>query len=597
MALVHGFVTVLLFSSLEDTTFFWYGKQVATETCRLGSVALIEPLLRHMKVAEFINQHLPKDPQAEFDYGGVLSLLIAARLADPIALVNVANWAAESGAECLWGIPAEKLNDDRLGRALDAFFTQRHSIQASISLHVAKELNISLDELHFDPTSIEFVGQYEDSQPRPSLLKQTSPSANDELAPAHITKGWSAEGRSEGLVVHAGLSQFVDELGPLPLLGHLVDGNQNGHTAIAEEYALLCRHLNPAKLLMISDRGTCSVNHLARMYRAGHHGLCAAPWHEYRPLFEQQRETLTWKRASYLSLEQQRRRRQGSLPCEHYELAVVRHTWLDAETKEEFSGRVVFIFSTADQKVCQALRTKQIAKIQQQLSELASKIAEGRPNNIDEKSLATRVDKVLAKQAAGKYFRWELVPLTKAERDAWTQPVRGCGRPTLRLEFSLDQAAVDRDALEDGYAAIVTTVPQPVASADELFTKYKQQTYSEHSHHIFKGPLAVMPVFLKRPERVEALLFLMMIALQAYFVLQRRYRQSLPKDATPKKRRTTAESLLKTFNNYSLLLEQNPVGMLVHPGRLNVTQREILKQLDLPSPAQTLRQTLPRAPS
>jgi transposase len=297
-----------------------------------------------------------------------------------------------------------------------------------------------------------------------------------------------------------------------------------------------------------------------------------------------------------LSLEQQRRRRQGNLPHEHYDLAVLRHAWIDPETDEEFSGRVLFIFSTADEKICQAQRAKQIAKIRDGLTALARSVAEGR-RNTDQKSLPIRVAKVLGKHAAAKYFRWELVPLTKAERAAWTSPSRGCTRPTLRLEFTLDQAAVDRDAHDDGYAALVTTVPQSQTSADELFTKYKQQIFCEHAHHVFKGPLAVMPVFLKRPERVEALLFLMMIALQAYFVLQRRYRQSLPEDATAKQQRTTAKTLLKSFSNYSMLLEQNPVGTLVHPGRLNVTQRQILQQLNLPSPAQTLRQSLPRAPT
>jgi hypothetical protein len=274
----------------------------------------------------------------------------------------------------------------------------------------------------------------------------------------------------------------------------------------------------------------------------------------------------------------------------------VRHTWIDPETKAEFSGRVVFIFSTADQKICQALRAKQIEKIRAGLTHLALSVAEGR-RHTGATLLPIRVATVLGKRAAAKYFRWQLVPLTKEERAAWTKPAKGCTRPTLRLEFTLDQAAVDRDALDDGYAALVTTVPQPQTSADELFTKYKQQSYCEHAHHIFKGPLAVMPVFLKRPERVEALVFLMMIALQAYFVLQRRYRQSLPEDATPKKQRTTGESLLKSFSNYSLLLEQNPAGTLVHPGRLNVTQREILRQLDLPTPAHTLREKLPRAPA
>ena len=53
---------------------------------------------------------------------------MAARLSKPTALVNVAQWAEKSGAELLWNIPADKLNDDRLGRALDAFFDQRHAI-------------------------------------------------------------------------------------------------------------------------------------------------------------------------------------------------------------------------------------------------------------------------------------------------------------------------------------------------------------------------------------------------------------------------------------------------------------------------------------
>ena len=58
-------------------------------------------------------------------------MLLAARLSHPLALVNVPRWAEESGAEYLWGIPAEKLNDDRLGRSLDALFTQRHSVLAA----------------------------------------------------------------------------------------------------------------------------------------------------------------------------------------------------------------------------------------------------------------------------------------------------------------------------------------------------------------------------------------------------------------------------------------------------------------------------------
>jgi hypothetical protein len=114
--------------------------------CNFGALAMLWPLLERMQVAKIINAHLPADPQAEFDHGRILSLLIAARLYSPVALVNVGDWAAVSGADILWGIPVEKLNDDRLGRSLAAFFTQRHSILASLALHVSQEFGVGLSE-------------------------------------------------------------------------------------------------------------------------------------------------------------------------------------------------------------------------------------------------------------------------------------------------------------------------------------------------------------------------------------------------------------------------------------------------------------------
>ena len=39
--------------------------------------------------------------------------------------------------------------------------------------------------------------------------------------------------------------------------------------------------------------------------------LAAVPWDDFRPLFEEHSKTLPWKTASYLSLEQQRRRQRS----------------------------------------------------------------------------------------------------------------------------------------------------------------------------------------------------------------------------------------------------------------------------------------------
>lgn len=144
----------------------WYGKQSEVETAAFGALAVIEPMIQQIDLADIINRHLPVDAQAEFDHGSILSLLVAARLYSPVALSNVSQCAEQTGASVLFGIPAEKLNDDRLGRSLDAFYKQRHSILASVALHVAEKFGISLDRLHYDPTHILFTGAYGDAVPR-----------------------------------------------------------------------------------------------------------------------------------------------------------------------------------------------------------------------------------------------------------------------------------------------------------------------------------------------------------------------------------------------------------------------------------------------
>jgi transposase len=576
----------------------WYGNQVESDACNFGALAVIHPLLERMKVAEIVDQHLPADPRAEFPHGKVLTLLLAARLYQPTALSNVAQWAADSAADVLWEMPVDKINDDRLGRSLDAFFNQRHSILAHLALHISREFGVSLSQLHYDPTHILFEGAYENAEPREGVVGADRIRSDDSLEPAQITKGRGTDDAPEGaLMIHAGLCTYVDDLGPLPLFGHTVDGNQNGHTAVAEQFALIRKHLRPPDLTLFSDRGTFSVGHLRRLLQDGYHAVCSAPWLEFRPLFDEHRQRLKWTKASYLSVEQQRRRKDKSaLPLEHYELAAVRHTLVDEETKQGVPCRVVFVFSTADQKVVRKQRQKQIDKLRQGLDYIQGSVAAGN-RSTDPAAVARRVEKLFGKKQAARYFTWEMVSLSKKEQQALPTARRGCKLPTHRFLFQFDNAAVKQDEAYDGYSALVTTVPPPQASVDLLFTKFKQQNYCEHANRQFKGPLAVRPIFLQTPRRVEALVFLMMIALTAYFLLQRMYRQSLPSDATPKERRTTSETILRAFNSYILLMHRTRLGREVQPTRLSTRQRDLLQRLGFRSPAQILSQLLPRPPT
>jgi transposase len=583
-------------------SFAWYGNQSEFESRRIASLAVIAPLLERMNVVEIINQHLPADPQAEFDYGTTLSLLMAARLYSPVALSNVAEWARRSGADILWGMPYEKLNDDRLGRALDAFFEERHSVLASLALHVSHEFDVPLNEVHYDPTHVLFEGAYDEAQPREEVINRSGEEeivrSDDQLAPAHITKGRATDDAPKGAtMIHAGLCTYVDELGPLPFFGHTIDGNQNGRKAVDEQLALLRKHLRPSQLTMISDRGTFSVGHLLRLKAEGFHAICSVPWGEFRELFDERFNSLTWHEASYLSREQQRRRDTGSpLPHEHYELAVVRHQLKDDATKKEIACRVIFVFSTADQKVVRKQRQKQIDQIREGLEKTQRNVARRGPHS-DEASVARRVNRLFGNKDAAKYFSWKMVKLTKQQQQRLRSPGRGSRPPTHRFEFAFAQKAVREDEEYDGYSALVTTVPQQQLSADAMFTKFKQQIYSEQINRGFKGPLAVRPVFLHTPQRVEALLFLMIAVLMLYYLLQRIYRQTVPDDATQKEKRTTTNTIFEAFSSYALLLHQTRLGLEVQPTRPTTRQREILQQLRFLTPAQILSKRLPRPPT
>src|SRR3954471_285619 len=275
----------------------WFGRTTSQESCSFGSLAVTAPLLERMGIADIIDRHLPADPQAEYAYGPLLTLLMAARLAQPVALVNVPDWAQRSGASLLWGIPPDKLNDDRLGRALDAFYYQRHSILAGVALHVADVFDVSLDRLHYDPTHILLHGEFASSRPRADpAVDLLRPYADD--PPAHITYGHAVDGTK---LIHVGLTVAVDALGALPIFGHATDGNHNGHTAIAEQLDLFREHLPRRRRLLASDRGTFSVRHVARCQREGFDVLCSAPWTDYRGLYDAHRGLLLWQRASYLS--------------------------------------------------------------------------------------------------------------------------------------------------------------------------------------------------------------------------------------------------------------------------------------------------------
>jgi len=69
----------------------------------------------------------------------------------------------------------------------------------------------------------------------------------------------------------------------------------------------------------------------------------------------------------------------------------------------------------------------------------------------------------------------------------------------------------------------------------ELLKEYKQQTVVENRFKFVKHPLYVGPLWLQKKERLEAMSYVILMALAVYIILQRRVRLALEKEDEPLK--------------------------------------------------------------
>jgi len=128
----------------------------------LGALPVLYALLEVLQVREIINRHCPT--AAEVDHGAVAMVLILNRLMAPQPLYQVADWLARTVLVYRLGVPAEKFNDDRLGRTLDAISQHKRDIWQDIVHRAFVQAGIDLTLIFYDLTAFVVHGAYTDSQ-------------------------------------------------------------------------------------------------------------------------------------------------------------------------------------------------------------------------------------------------------------------------------------------------------------------------------------------------------------------------------------------------------------------------------------------------
>jgi len=86
----------------------------------VGPLLLVAHYLDRLGLVKLVDAAVPMRGRAQLTHGEVIAALVANRLCGPAPLYDVAGWASSAALAELFAIPAELLNDDRLGRALEA---------------------------------------------------------------------------------------------------------------------------------------------------------------------------------------------------------------------------------------------------------------------------------------------------------------------------------------------------------------------------------------------------------------------------------------------------------------------------------------------
>src|SRR5260221_2378542 len=129
---------------------------------RLGASPLLLNIIQRLGLVKLIDELCPTKRTVSNGQGALAFLLV--RLLKPKALYKIETWLAASGLDAVLEHPAEKFNDDALGRMMEDVEKAQESLWLGWignALSVYPELTGRF--IHYDVTSSYFEGVYEAS--------------------------------------------------------------------------------------------------------------------------------------------------------------------------------------------------------------------------------------------------------------------------------------------------------------------------------------------------------------------------------------------------------------------------------------------------
>jgi Domain of unknown function (DUF4277) len=551
---------------------------VETVTKTIGSLALVYPYLRRLGVAETLAALTTTGKQREVPTGLIIEVLIVNRLAQrPTPISQLGAWAQTQAIETVYSVPAAALNDDRIGRALDEVYPHLTDAWAALVLNGARLYGLRLDQLHSDVTRVAFEGAYEDAPLAPT------DGATEPAAP-RIVRGYTGKEDPSRKQVTLSLSVAAD--GALPAWYQVGDGNAADTQTYLRHLTAVQEYLDVQQPLVVGDSKLITGPNILGFGRARARFLGPT---SLKPA-DRTRLGQLWAAGAPFHRLDRPPADQPTTPGRYWALECP-EDWGDPVRETTYCLRRLFVQSLDDRRAARHQRAKDLARARRALWQIKARL--GRP--------AYRQRAVVQRKVAAAIAKVHPVVLVEV-----VETPQG-----LDLRWRLARRRLREEATFDGLYCLLTNWPLAEADVRAVFAAYKEQIQVEQRFRVTKHPpLQVRPVWLHQPKRIASLIFVVMVALFLFALIEREARRVVQasgqvfaglraegRDHLP----VTARVLLDAFAPLGLIHQRLRVGDEVltvsTPATLSAIQAQILDRLDLMKPEAYLQPTITPHPT
>lgn len=472
---------------------------------QLDVYPIVQHYMQSLGFHELFAEHLPL-VGGQTSHANCLCVLISNIIIGIRPLYKISEWLGEYvDGKGVYGYQSNEYTDDRLGNALDALYAaDRHTLMTKASSNAIRVHALSTDVVHNDSTTISFSGAYESVGDEQSIVPK---------------RGHNKDGRPDAKQLIFNLNMLGD--GHVPIHANFHDGNTSDSQTHIPNWEVLKAELKRTDFLYISDSKGASKEIMSHI--SGQKGrfisMLPATRKEVRDfLADVGSEQIKPEWQAIMSKMHSRKKDQ-----------VIEYK-ANSEQKTEEGYTIHWIHSSAKAQKDKNTREQHLDKAHSALEELSAKL--NTYHLKEEAKIRTAIDKILA--PVDGLIIVELIEHQQIKR---TKIGRGRIGPnstfkeekiiSYSIEWSKNTPLIEQQQRTDGLFPLVSNTD---LSAKQVLENYKNQPYLEKKFSTLKSVVQAVPVFLKLPHRIEAMLFLYFLALMIIALIERQIHQSMQQE-------------------------------------------------------------------